>query len=144
MIQKNLVCLLAVIIFPLFLYAQKITYSQPEKDDVRSVEFDIIGKIDNNYLVYKRIRNTYAISIYDNEMKLADKITMDFLPDKYYFYFIYQYQKRNVVYCAAAKIDGSGKLMNDPVTLDTTAISFFASNKIYNVLYSEDKERLCI
>jgi hypothetical protein len=120
---------------------------------VRSVDFDIVGKINNNYLFYKKIHNNYnIISIYDNDMKLIDRVKMDFLPDKIinsdiiayrdYFYFIYQYQKRNVVYCAAARINSEGKLMTDPIILDTTAISFFASNKLYNVLYSEDKQRI--
>ena len=152
MIQKYLCSLIAAVIFPLFLHAQKITYSEPEKDDIRSVDFDIIGKINNRYLVYKKIHSAYYISIYDNEMKVADKVKMNFLPDKLintdlitykdYFYFIYQYQKRNIVYCMAARINGDGDISGDPITLDTTAISFFASNKIYNVLYSEDKQRI--
>src|SRR5690242_4683393 len=119
-------------------YAQKITYSQPERDDVRSVDFDIVGKINNHYLFYKHVRSSYNISLYDDEMKLIDKVNMDFLPDrlinsdiisyKDFFYFVYQYQKRNIVTCAAAKMDGDGKIIGDPVTLDTTAISFFANN----------------
>lgn len=85
-------------------YAQKITYSQPERDDVRSVDFDIVGKINNHYLVYKHVRSSHTISLYDDEMKLIDKVNMDFLPDKLinseiipykdYFYFVYQFQKK--------------------------------------------------
>ena len=152
MIQKYLCGLVAVVIFPLVLHAQKITYSEPERDDVRSVDFDIIGKINNHYLVYKQIRSAHYISIYDTEMKVADKVKMNFLPDKLintdlitykdFFYFIYQYQKKNIVYCMAASINGDGDIIGEPVTLDTTAISFFASNKIYNILYSEDKQRI--
>ncbi len=152
MISKCFFCLV-IVIFPLLLNAQKITYTDPDKDDVRSVDFDIIGKINNNILVYKTIHNNnYVISIYDNDMKFVDKVKMDFLPDKLinsdiityhdYFYFIYQYQKRNIVYCSAARINSQGKLMADPVILDTTVINFFASNKLYNVLYSEDKQRI--
>ena len=106
--QKYLFHVVLITLLPLIAPAQKITYSEPEKDDVRSVDFDIIGKIDNHYLVYKKIRGNHFVAVYDNEMKLADKISMDFLPDKLinsdiiayrdYFYFIYQYQRRNVVY----------------------------------------------
>lgn len=151
MIQRFFFCLATVVAFPFMLHAQKITYTEPERDDVRSVDFDIVGKINNRYLVYKKVRSSYTISIYDNDMKLADKVKMDFLPDKLinsdiityrdYFYFIYQYQKRNIVYCSAVRIIGNGQ-SGEPVILDTTAISFFASNKIYNVLYSEDKQRI--
>lgn len=134
--------------------AQKITYSEPERDDVRSVDFDIIGKLNNHYLFYKHVRSSYNIVVYDNKMKLVDKVNMSFLPDRIinsdiifyrdYFYFIYQYQKRNIVNCVAARINADGKIVGDPITLDTTAISFFASNKIYNVLYSEDKQRIAV
>ncbi|MBV9962849.1 MAG: hypothetical protein JO072_11435 [Parafilimonas sp.] len=154
MMKKIRYSLLAIISFPLLLQAQKISYSEPDRDDVRSVDFDIVGKLNNNYLVYKHVHSSYTIVVFDNEMKQADKVKMDFLPDKLinsdiityrdYFYFIYQYQRRNVVYCMAAHIDGNGKIVGDPVTLDTTTISFFASNKIYNILYSEDKQRIGI
>ncbi|MEP6684284.1 MAG: hypothetical protein ABJA35_13540 [Parafilimonas sp.] len=150
--QKYLYWFFAIAIFPCVLHAQKITYSEPDRDDVRSADFDIIGKLNNNYLIYKHVHSSYSVSLYDNDMKLTDKIKMDFLPDKLinsdiivykdYFYFIYQYQKRNIVYCTAARIGSDGKISGDPITLDTTAINFFASNKIYNVLYSEDKQRI--
>ncbi len=154
MMNKFFVACAVFMLIALASSAQKITYSQPERDDVRSVDFDIVGKINNHYLVYKRVRSSYNISLYDDEMKLIDKVNMDFLPDKLinseiipykdYFYFVYQYQKRNIVNCAAAKIGGDGKIIGEPVTLDTTAISFFASNKIYNLLYSEDKQRIAL
>jgi hypothetical protein len=150
--QKILICLTITGIFSLVSNAQKISYSEPEKDDVRSVDFDIIGKLNNHYLVYKKIHSQSYISIYDNEMKPVDKLKMDFLPDKIinsdiisykdFFYFIYQYQYRNVVYCMAARMNGNGQMTGDPLTLDTTAINFLASNKVYNVLYSEDKQRI--
>ena len=154
MILKYLFCVPCDCCFPLFVHAQKITYSEPERDDVRSVDFDIIGKINGHYLVYKQIHSSYNIAVYNDEMQLIDKVKMDFLPDKLittdlitykdHFYFIYQYQKRNIVYCDAARLDGDGKITGDPIILDTTAINFFASNKIYNILYSEDKHRIGI
>jgi len=152
MIQKYLFCIALIIALPLVVPAQKITYSEPDRDDVRSADFDIIGKLNNHYLVYKQVRSAYTISVFDNEMKLLDKVKMDFLPDKLintdiityrdHFYFIYQYQRRNIVYCTAARLDGDGKISGDPIVLDTTAINFFANNKIYNILYSEDKHRI--
>src|SRR6478752_6700017 len=99
MVQKYLACIIAVVIFPVLLHAQKISYSIPDRDDVRSVDFDIIGKVSNHYLVYKTIHSVYSISIFDDDMKLLDKVKMDFLPGKListdiiaykdFFYFIY-------------------------------------------------------
>jgi hypothetical protein len=87
-------------------------------------------------------------------MKLVERVNMDFLPDKLinsdiipykdYFYFIYQYQRKNIVRCMAARMNGDGKIVGEPILLDTTAISFFANNKLYNVLYSEDKQRIAL
>lgn len=152
--KKILLTCLAFIIVILYSSAQKITYTQPDKDDVRSVDFDIVGKLNTHYLFYKHVRSSHNITVYDNDMKLIDKVNMDFLPDrlinsdlvtyKDYFYFIYQYQKRNIVSCMAARIGADGKIQGQPILLDTTQISFFASNKIYNLLYSEDKQKIAI
>src|ERR1700759_3913630 len=113
--------LLACFFFNLITFAclaQKIEYSEPDRDDIRSVDFDLVGKLNNHFLVYKHIRSSFTISVYDDEMKLVDKVNMDYVPDKIinseiipyrdYFYFIYQYQKRNIVNCMAARIGGDG------------------------------------
>jgi hypothetical protein len=36
------------------------------------------------------------------------------------------------------------EIIGEPLLLDTTNISFFASNKIYNVLYSESKQKIAL
>ncbi len=148
-----------VLVFLLFFTAksalpQQITYTEPESQDVRSLDFEIIGKIKNNFLVYKNIRNKYAISVYDNSMKLKQRVDLDFMPDKTlnvdfiaypdFAYLIYQYQKRSILYCMAAKIDGEGNLLKKPFELDTTYISFFADNKIYSTINSEDRSKIMI
>jgi len=135
-------------------YSQQINYSQPESNDIRSLNFEIIGKISNNFLVYKYIRNSNEISVYDNSMKLLDKIDLRFMPDKTlnvdfvaypdFAWLIYQFQKRNIIHCMAVKINGEGKLLTDPVELDTTQLSFFSDNKIYSTIHSEDKSKIMI
>ena len=54
--------------------AQKIDYSLVDKDDVRDMSFEILGKINNNILVYKNYRNRHAISVYDSEMQQKNRI----------------------------------------------------------------------
>jgi hypothetical protein len=152
--MKNLFLLLITGILSLPVFSQKITYSEPQSNDLRAMNFDIIGKIDGNFLIYKNNRNRYAISVYDNSMNLKDQIDLKFLPDKTlnidfvaypdFAWLIYQFQKRNVLYCNAVKINGQGKLLTDPIGLDTTTISFFADNKIYSTIYSEDKSKIMI
>lgn len=134
--------------------AQQIFYSQPDNNDSRNMNFDIIGKINENYLVYKNIRNNNAISIYNSEMDETNKVSLKMLPDRTldvefiaypdYALMIYQFQKKNILYCMAAKLDSGGKLLQDPVVLDTSHIRFFADKKVYSVIHSEDKNQIMV
>ena len=149
-----------VFLFPLLIFfnssnAQRILVSEPDKDDSRRMNFEIIGKIGNNFLIYKNIRGDNFICLYDNEMKMIKKIKHEYLPDERminvdffpytdFVYAIYQYQKRNVVHCAAVKLDGNGQKLSDPVELDTATIGGSANNKIYTTLSSEDKKKIII
>jgi hypothetical protein len=53
--------------------AQKIVYSEPDKDDTRRLNFEIAGKIGGNFLIYKNVRNTSWIAVLDNDMKQIAK-----------------------------------------------------------------------
>lgn len=134
--------------------AQKIVYSEPEKEDNRRINFEIAGKIGGNFLIYKNIRNRSWIVVFDDEMHQLDKvdqnyvpeddrmINVDFFPYADFCYMIYQYQKKNIVYCMAAKIDANGKKISEVMQLDTTHSGFGANNKIYTVITSEDKSKI--
>ena len=136
--------------------SQKLVYSEPEKDDTRRLNFEIIGKVNGNFLIYKNIRNKNSIAIMNNEMKLVKSVEQDYLPDNDrvinvdffaypdFTYMIYQYRKRNIIYCTAAKIDGNGNKTGDLIELDTTQVNFGSDNKIYSVVTSEDKSRIMI
>ncbi len=150
---KRLVCILLVCLFVLNkISSQKIIYSDPGKNDSRTMNYQVIGKINNQFIIYKNLRDDYSICLYDNDMKLTQTnklaflplriINTDFLAYKNFFYIIYQYQKKNIVYCMAARLGGDGKITGDPKILDTTSINFFASNKIYSLVYSEDKKKI--
>lgn len=134
--------------------AQKITYSEPEREDTRRTNFEIIGRVGGNLLVFKNNRNNNDISVYDNSMKLIDRvkqtdmddrwINVDFIPYPDFAWMIYQYQKKSVVYCMAVKIDGRGKRVTDPIELDTTRIGWSANNKIYTTMFSDDKSKIMV
>jgi hypothetical protein len=146
-------CLSAALL-PAGLSAQKINYSEPEREDSRRTNFEIIGKIDGKFLVFKGNRADNAISIYDNEMKLVERVVMDYMPDRWinadfiaypdFAYMIYQFQKRNVVHCNMIKINSKGRPVGDPIELDTTQIGFAANNKIYTTVVSDDKQRIMV
>ncbi|MGE5518855.1 MAG: hypothetical protein ACM3VS_02930 [Candidatus Dadabacteria bacterium] len=135
-------------------FTQKIVYSEVDNDDSRRMTFEIIGKVSGNFLVYKNNRNKNFISVYNNEMEqigkeeqeyLTDRvINIDFIPYPDFAYLVYQYQKKNVIYCEAVKVDGNGKKISDIISLDTTHIGFAANNKVYSTINSEDKSKIII
>ncbi len=134
--------------------AQTIKFSGYEREDNRDINFDVIGKLNNNIVVYKNIRYKHKLSVYDTNMKDIENINLDFLPDRTFnidfvaypdfFYMIYQYQRKNVLYCMGVKMDAFGKKLSEPIELDTTQISLVADNKIYRVIHSEDKKKIMI
>lgn len=146
-------CFLMVLL-PATLSAQRINYSEPEREDTRRTNFEIIGKIGGNYLIFKGNRADDVISVYDKDMKVISRTKLEFMPDRWintdfiaypdFAYMIYQYQRRNVVHCTMVKIDAMGKPMGEPIDLDTTQIGFAANNKIYTTLVSDDKQKIMV
>ncbi|MBN9299550.1 MAG: hypothetical protein J0I41_21295 [Filimonas sp.] len=135
-------------------YAQKVTYAEPDKDDGRSLNFEIIGKMKDHYVIYKNYRDFHFISLYNDDMKMTEKVRLEFMPDKVIntdflamkdsFYIFYQYQRKSIVYCMAALINADGQPIGKPIELDTTNISYASSKKLYSILISEDKKRIGI
>jgi len=137
-------------------FSQKLVYSEPEKDDTRRLNFEIVGKINGNFVIYKNIRNKNWIAVLDNDMKQIKSVEQDYLPDNDrvinvdffpysdFAYMIYQYRRKNIIYCTAAKIDGEGNKIGDLIELDTTQVNFGSDNKIYSVLTSEDKSKIMV
>jgi len=153
---KRLLLALLLLASALPALSQKIVYSEPDKDDTRRLDFEIVGKIHGNFIIYKSIRSKNWITILDNDMKQVAKVEQNYLPDNDrvlnvdffpytdHFYMIYQYRKRNIIHCVAAKIDGDGNKIGDLMELDTTQVNFGADNKIYSVVSSEDKNRIMV
>src|SRR6188768_2796908 len=159
MASMNSLCRLVSLLFLMVLFnsakAQRILISEPDKEDSRRMDFEIIGKMGNNYLIYKNIRNESFICLYDNEMKMVKRVKHEYLPDDRminvdfftypdFIYAIYQYQRRNIIHCAAVKLNGMGEKISDPVELDTTSLAGSNNNKIYTTLSSEDKKKIII
>jgi hypothetical protein len=134
--------------------AQRVVYAEPDKDDVRSVNFEVIGKYNNQFLVYKNYRELHYICLYDNEMKMAEKEKLEFMPERVlnvefvtypdFYYMFYQYQRKSVMYLAAVKMDGAGKATHEPIIVDTTNVGFFANanSRLYSIITSENKEHI--
>jgi len=151
---------LAIFVFSLFMLcfgatAQKVTYSEPDPDDARTLNFEIVGRMNGNILIYKNYRDLHYMAIYDAEMRMTEKNRLDFLPEKLInvefiqypdcIYFFYQYQKKSIYYSMVAKLDPSGKKIGQPIQLDTTAeVNYASTSKIYTILNSENKQQILL
>ncbi|TAD92264.1 MAG: hypothetical protein EAY75_03005 [Bacteroidetes bacterium] len=135
--------------------AQKVLYTEANKDELKQTEFEIIGKYNGQFLVYKQLRDKKYVSVYDAEMKLKSNEILEGIPDRLiaadfitypdFSYMFFQHQKKGVVYMMMLKIDGNGKALTQPIELDTTVVGGMGSNgRIYSVLVSEDKQQLML
>ncbi|MFT3904207.1 MAG: hypothetical protein QM727_13610 [Niabella sp.] len=136
--------------------AQHIIYADDNKSDVQRMNFEIIGKLANNYLIYKELKNNTRISVYDEVMHLVEEVPVTIFPQKAslldvaffpyrsHAYLIYQYQTGDIVYCEAARVEANGRILEQPTVLDTTHISYTTKGKIYNVITNNDKSRLLV
>ncbi|MEO6584192.1 MAG: hypothetical protein ABIO05_07695 [Ferruginibacter sp.] len=135
-------------------YSQKILYSDIIKEDNREINFEILGKVGSNYIIYKNVRWKHMLAVYNEQMKLISNHRLSFIPEKTFnidfitnadhFYVVYQYQKKNIIYCKAAMLDAKGEKLTEPVLLDTSRVGIIADKKIYNTVFSEDKKNILV
>ena len=136
--------------------AQEIVYADVIKSDIERMNFEILGKSADNYLVYKEVNNKHKVSVYDYNMKLVEEVPVRNLPKRdelldiafysnsQHKFLLYQYQLGDIVYLKAVSIEANGKIMADPVVLDTTMIAYKTQNKIYNSVFSNDQSKLLV
>lgn len=134
--------------------SQNITFSEIEKTNSKSSSLEVIGKIGGNILVYKNLYSNHKITVFNNDMTtkeivsldyISDKTTnIDFIPTQNSFLMLWQYQKKNIIFCKAVKIDGNGKQIGEVQIVDTTKVGAFSNNVYYNVTWSEDKKKVLI
>lgn len=137
-------------------FGQRIIYSDAEKDDHRRLNFEIMGRVGGNFLLYKNNRVRSWISVMDEELQVIAKeelgylpnpdktINIDFFAYPEFVWMIYQYERKNVIYCMAAKLDRMGKRVGELIELDTTHIGFASDNRLYAVTGSEDKRKIAV
>jgi hypothetical protein len=152
--NRLIVSIVIFLVLPVTGHCQKVVYSDYEQEDNRDINFEIIGKMNGHFLVYKNMKWRHKITIFNDDMTIKETVKLDFIPDKTFnvdfvtypdhFYMIYQYQKRNILHCMAVKMDGLAQKIGEPIELDTTQIPMLADNKIYTTINSEDKQKIMV
>ena len=135
-------------------FSQNITYSTIQKNDKRNIYFEIIGKLSDSYVVYKKKSGDHILAFYDAAMQLTKEMKIADIPDKAYdldfvkgndfLIVIYQYQKNNIIYCGVNKLNNLGTPVGNSKIIDTSRVGFFSDNKIYSSTSSDDKKQILI
>jgi hypothetical protein len=146
----------ALAIYPAAAWSQRVTYSQPQRnDDYRNTEVEIVGKVGDHILVYKNNRDGYFVSVFNDDMNLQANVPLQFMPDRLlnvdfvsypdHFQMIYQYQDKAYVYCYGALMDRNANVVGSPVLIDSSRVGTArVKSKIYSVVHSDDHNRVLV
>ena len=134
-------------------FAQSYILSGIEKTDKEDMQYEVIGKITNNYWISKKNAKASTIALYNAQMQLVKQNDLAFIPasirdiqfikgiDKVVLF--YQFQSNSTVYAAAAELNSDGQLVGKPKIIDTADNVRPGSNaKVFNLLESDDHTQL--
>ena len=148
--QKTFLSLFITLLAGLQLgFAQSYVVSGIEKTDKDGMQYEILGKVGQNYWVYKKNKSVATIAQYNAQMQVVKQNDLSFLPANIRFVeFIneqnkvrafYQYQIGTTMYAAIATINAEGQLAATPQIIDTAEkIRPGSSARIFNLLESDD------
>ncbi|HRN91567.1 MAG TPA: hypothetical protein PLE75_00285 [Ferruginibacter sp.] len=152
--MKFLFYSLMVLLFPFTLKGQKLTFAEVLTDDRAEMNFEILGKQGNRYVIYKEWRNKHYLTFYNAAMEVDEHIRIKELPDKtrgvdFISYpdkilMVYQFNDGKSFECAALEISNDGKVSADPVPLDAARVSSSSGDQIFSVFATEDKQKILI
>jgi len=151
---NHLFCSLFFLIGSHTLSAQNITYSTVHNETANDVNFEILGKVGPNYVVFKNISWKNIFQVFDQKMKELSNERAKFMPEKLinadfityndYFVMVYQYKRGSILYCDAVKMSADARQLGDVITVDTTRVGLQSGNDVYSTIYSEDKKNILI
>jgi hypothetical protein len=152
--QKLFFTLLATFLLSLQAsFAQSYVLSGVEKTDKEGMQYEILGKVANQYWIYKKNAGVSTIAIYNAQMQLVKQNDLAFIPASIRdirfiksaneVSLIYQFQNNTTVYAAAAILNSEGQLVGQPKIIDTAENVRPGSNaKVFNLLESDDHTQL--
>ena len=133
--------------------AQSIIYSNPEEEDTRTTTYEIIGKLNGRFIIYKTSHNTNFFNIYNLDMHVEGKKSLPSIPSEIIatnfitypdgFLMFFQYQKKNILYLKLIKFNQNAEPIGDIVDIDTSLVeSNTADSKTFKILVSENKQQI--
>ena len=138
-----------------FSFAQSYVLSGIEKTDKEGMQYEVLGKVANNYWIFKKNGSNATIAQYNEQMQLIKQNDLSFLPasftsiefvtypDKVFAF--YQFQINTTVYAAAAELNSDGQLVGTPKIIDTAEkIRPGSAAKVFNILRSDDRQKIVL
>ena len=133
--------------------AQSYVMSGIEKTDKDQIQYEVLGKVDGRYWIYKNNDGIATIAQYNDQMQLVQQNDLVFLPKKLNaiefitksnrVFAFYQFQAATTVYAMVAELDEKGQLVGQPVIVDTAEKIRPGSNtKVFNLIESQDRSKL--
>jgi hypothetical protein len=127
--------------------------SGTEKTDKDQMQYEVLGKVDGRYWIYKNNEGIATIAQYNDQMQLVQQNDLVFLPKKLNalefvtksnrVYAFYQFQSASTVYAMVAELDEKGQLVGTPTIIDTAEkIRPGSGTKVFNLIESEDRSKL--
>ena len=134
---------------------QEVIYSEYQNYDLRTGDFSVVGKVAGKLYTYRSTRDGFFLDIWTDSMTRAATVILDFFPTKIYetkfiaypdkIVALYQSLERGRVIQYAAKLDATGRLLGDPLKIDSAKTGFFGANKDYfSSAVSDDKHYLAV
>lgn len=135
--------------------AQDVIYSSYQKFDLRQGDFSVVGKTAGRIYTYRSSSEGFFLDAWDDSMNRIATVVLDFFPSKIYetkfisyadkIIVLYQSLERGKMVQHAAKLDGDGRLIGNPLNLDSAKTGFFGPNREYfSTVVSDDKHFLAI
>ena len=133
--------------------AQSYVMSGIQKTDKDQMQYEVLGKVDGRYWIYKNNEGISTIAQYNDQMQLVQQNDLVFLPKKLNaiefitksnrVYAFYQFQAATTVYAMVAELDEKGQLVGTPTIVDTAEKIRPGSNtKVFNLIESQDRSKL--
>lgn len=135
--------------------AQSYVLSGIEKTDKDQMQYEVLGKVDGRYWIYKNNEGIATIAQYNDQMQLVQQNDLAFLPKKLNaiefitktnrVFAFYQFQNATTLYAMVAELDEKGQLVGAPTIVDTAQnIRPGSGTKVFNLVESQDRSKLLL
>ena len=142
--RKLFVYILLFWVSGLTVNAQELFYSPAETGVDNLLKYEAVGRVGKHILIYRELKDQHVISVFDNNMSLVRKVDLSILPKDVLAVdfvnvgakanMIYQYLLKDKLFMAYTSVDEEGKVVSDPVVLDSAFIENIGEFPLFQVV----------